>query len=57
MGNQPYWTQRNPAEKLAKTVCLDFPPNQKKELAQFVRDYEAGHILADLSYTTFFIKQ
>ena len=29
-------------------------PNQKKELAQFVRDYEAGDIPADLPYTTHF---
>ena len=28
--------------------------NQKKELAQFVRDYEAGNIPADAPYTTFF---
>ena len=28
--------------------------NQKKELAQFVRDYEAGDIPADLPYTTHF---
>ena len=27
---------------------------QKKELAQFIRDYEAGNIPADVSYTTFF---
>jgi len=29
-------------------------PNQKKELAQFVRDYEAGNIPADVPGTTFF---
>ena len=28
--------------------------NQKKELAQFVRDYEAGDIPADFPYTTLF---
>ena len=27
-------------------------PSQKKELAQFVRDYEAGDIPADVSYST-----
>lgn len=27
---------------------------QKKELAQFVRDYEAGNIPADVTYTTLF---
>lgn len=29
-------------------------PNQKKELAQFVRDYEAGNIPADVPGTTLF---
>ena len=28
--------------------------NQKKELAHFVRDYEAGKISADVPYTTLF---
>ena len=29
-------------------------PHQKKELAQFVRDYEAGSVPVDLPYTTLF---
>jgi len=32
-------------------------PNQKKELAQFVRDYEAGDIPADVPFATVFQRQ
>ena len=35
-----------------KSYLLCFSPCQKKELAQFVRDYEAGNILADVPYLT-----
>lgn len=36
-----------------KAVCPAFP-NPKKELAQFVRDYEAGDIPIDVPYATIF---
>lgn len=32
-------------------------PNQKKELAQFIHDYEAGNLPADVSYAAFFQEQ
>ena len=32
-------------------------PNQKKELAQFIHDYEAGNIPPDVSYAAFFQEQ
>lgn len=41
---------RQIGKKLLSLLSL----NQKKELAQFVRDYEAGDIPADLPYTTHF---
>ncbi len=32
-------------------------PNQKKELAQFIHDYEAGNLPPDVSYAAFFQEQ
>ena len=40
--------------QIGKKLLSLLSPNQKKELAQFVRDYEAGDIPADLPYTTHF---
>ena len=40
--------------QIGKKLLSLLSPNQKKELAQFVRDYEAGDITADLPYTTHF---
>ena len=40
--------------QIGKKLLSLLTPNQKKELAQFVRDYEAGDIPADLPYTTHF---
>ena len=40
-------------ENWRKTVCSAFLQS-KKELAQFVRDYETGNIPADVSYTPLF---
>ena len=37
--------------QIGKKLLSLLSPNQKKELAQFVRDYEAGDIPADLPYT------
>ncbi len=36
--------------QIGKKLLSLLSPNQKKELAQFVRDYEAGDIPADLPY-------
>ena len=40
--------------QIGKKLLSLLSPNQKKELAQFVRDHEAGDIPADLPYTTHF---
>ena len=40
--------------QIGKKLLSLLSPNQKKEWAQFVRDYEAGDITADLPYTTHF---
>ena len=40
--------------QIGKKLLSLLSPNQKKELAQLVRDYEAGDIPADLPYTTHF---
>ena len=40
--------------QIGKKLLSLLSPNQKKELAQFVCDYEAGDIPADLPYTTHF---
>ena len=32
-------------------------PNQKKELSQFIHDYEAGNLPADVSYAASFQEQ
>ena len=40
--------------QIAEKLFAILSTNQKKELAQFVRDYEAGNIPDDDSYTTFF---
>ena len=40
--------------QIGKKLLSLLSPNQKKELAQFVRDYEAGDIPADFPYTTHF---
>ena len=40
--------------QIGKKLLSLLSPNQKKKLAQFVRDYEAGDIPADLPYTTHF---
>ena len=40
--------------QIGKKLLSLLSPNQKKELDQFVRDYEAGDIPADLPYTTHF---
>ena len=54
MGNQPYQIQGIPADKSVKNCLPLLSPNQKKELAQFVRDFEAGDIPADVPCTTLF---
>lgn len=40
--------------QIAEKLFALLSSNQKKELTQFVRDYEAGNIPADDPYTTFF---
>ena len=40
--------------QIAEKLFALLSSNQKKELAQFVRDYEAGNIPADDPYTAFF---
>ena len=40
--------------QIGKKLLSLLSPNQKKELAQFVRDYEAGDIPADVPCTTLF---
>ena len=40
--------------QIAEKLFALLSSNQKKELAQFVRDYEAGNIPADAPYTAFF---
>lgn len=40
--------------QIAEKLFALLSSNQKKELAQFVRDYEAGNIPDDDPYTTFF---
>ena len=41
-------------KKIGEKLFAILSSNQKKELTQFVRDYEAGNIPADDPYTTFF---
>ncbi len=43
-----------PAGRSVKSCLPCFLPAKKKELAQFVRDYEAGDIPADVPYSTLF---
>ena len=40
--------------KIGEKLFALLSSNQKKELAQFVRDYETGNIPADVSYTPLF---
>ena len=40
--------------QIGKKLLSLLSTNQKKEWAQFIRDYEAGDITADLPYTTHF---
>ena len=40
--------------QIGKKLLSLLSPNQKKELAQFVRDYEAGNLPADVPYSTLF---
>ena len=40
--------------QIGEKLFVLLSPNQKKELAQFVRDYEAGDIPADVPCTTLF---
>lgn len=43
--------------KIGENLFVLLSPTQKKELAQFVHDYEAGNISTDVSYTAFFQEQ
>ena len=43
--------------QIGKKLFVLLSPNQKKELAQFVRDYETGDIPIDALYTMFFREQ
>ena len=45
---------RDSGRQLGEKLFALLSPSQKKELAQFVRDYEAGKISADVPYTTLF---
>ena len=40
--------------KIGEKLFALLSPNQKKELAQFVRDYEAGDVPTNVPYTTIF---
>lgn len=41
-------------KQIGEKLVVLLSPNQKKELVQFVRDYEASDIPADVPYTTIF---
>lgn len=43
--------------KIGEKLFVLLSPNQKKELAQFIHDYEAGNLPADVSYATSFQEQ
>ena len=45
---------RDSGRQIGEKLFTLLSPNQKKELAQFVRDYEAGDISADVPCTTLF---
>ena len=45
---------RDSGRQIGEKLFTLLSPNQKKELAQFVRDYEAGDIPADVPCTTLF---
>ena len=45
---------RDSGRQIGEKLFALLSPNQKKELAQFVRDYEAGNIPADVPCTTLF---
>ena len=45
---------KDSGRKIGEKLFALLSPNQKKELAQFVRDYEAGDISADVPCTTLF---
>ena len=43
--------------KIGEKLFVLLSPNQKKELAQFIHDYEAGNLPADVSYAASFQEQ
>ena len=43
--------------KIGEKLFVLLSPNQKKELAQFIYDYEAGNLPAVVSYAAFFQEQ
>ena len=45
---------RDSGRQIGEKLFTLLSPNQKKELAQFVRDYEAGDIPADVPCTTLY---
>ena len=45
---------KDSGRQIGEKLFVLLSPSQKKELTQFVRDYEAGNIPADAPYTTFF---
>ena len=45
---------KDSGRQIGEKLFILLSPSQKKELAQFVRDYETGNIPADVSYTPLF---
>lgn len=43
--------------QIGKKLFALLTPNQKKELAQFIHDYEAGNLPPNVSYAAFFQEQ
>lgn len=46
-----------PGRKIGEKLFALLSPTQKKELAQFIHDYEAGNLPPDVSYAAFFQEQ
>lgn len=44
----------DPGNQIGEKLFVLLSPNQKKELAQFVRDYETGDVPTNVPYTTIF---